>query len=220
MSDLGSVQGTHYNNFSQLIDNTSLSQPSLTNPGWFVNSEAINHITSNLNNLSLHAPYNVSDKIFDGNGKQLTISNVDLGQLYTQTKPTSIIALPHVLHVPYMKKNLISVSQLTNDHNVIAEFHSFMCLIKDKSSGLVLLRGRLKDGLYQLESAFGQANSTPDHSVTPKLPMLFAASSISLNKCNDFSLNNCKRQLPLNHGLSPSVSLAQSNNTCQQWHAH
>ena len=49
-----------------------------------------------------------------------------------------------------MKKNLISVSQLTHDHNVGAEFHSDVCLIKDKASGLVLLRGHLKDGLYRL----------------------------------------------------------------------
>lgn len=59
--------------------------------------------------------------------------------MLTHTDPTSIISLPSVLHVPSMKKNLISVSLLINDHNVIAKFHSTFCLIKDKNSGQVLL---------------------------------------------------------------------------------
>ena len=134
-----------------------MSQAHLPDHSWFVDSGATNHITSSLNNLSLHAPYNGGDKVSVGNGKQLSISHVGFGQLHTQTKPVSIITLPHVLHVPNIKKNLISVSQLTNDHNVVAEFHSNMCLIKDKSTGIVLLQGLLKDGLYQLLPA---SNST------------------------------------------------------------
>ena len=108
---------------------------------WFVDSRATNHITSSLNNLSLHSPYNGVDKVFIGNGRRLPISNIDLSQLYTKTDPTSIISLPNVLHVPHMKKNLISVSQLTIDNNVIAKFHSNSCLVKDRGLGLVLLRG-------------------------------------------------------------------------------
>ena len=72
---------------------------------WFVDSGATNHITSNLINLSLHASYNGGDKVSIGNGKQLTISNIGLGQLYTQTRPISIISSPNVLHVPHIKKN-------------------------------------------------------------------------------------------------------------------
>ena len=45
-----------------------------------------------------------------------------------------------------MKKSLIHVSQLTHDHNVVAEFHSDVCFIKDKASGRVLLRGHLRMG--------------------------------------------------------------------------
>ena len=105
----------------------------------FVDSGTTNHITSNLNNLSLHAPYIGCDKVFVGNGKQLSISNVGLGQLYTHTKPLSVITLPRVFHVPHMKKKLISVSQLTNDYNVIAEFHSNVCLIEDNNIGLMLI---------------------------------------------------------------------------------
>jgi len=67
MSDIGSVQGTDYDHFSQPSE--TLSQSSLPLPSWFVDSGATNHITSNLNNLSLHAPYNGVDKVSIGNGK-------------------------------------------------------------------------------------------------------------------------------------------------------
>lgn len=96
----------------------------------------------------MHTSYHGVDKVAVGNGKKLSISNVGLNQLCTQTNPTSIVSLSNVLHVPHMKKNLISVSQLMRDNNVIAEFHSNSCLIKDKGTWLVLLRGLLIDSLY------------------------------------------------------------------------
>ena len=64
----------------------------------------------------------------------------------------SCITLHNVLYVPNMWKNLISVSQLIKDHDLVAEFDSHTCVIKDKNTGQVLLRGQLKDGLHQLNS--------------------------------------------------------------------
>jgi len=147
MNDLGSIQGTHYNHFSQQPLDT-VSQPSLPDHSWFVDSRTTNHITLNLGNLSLHAPYNRFDKVSVGDGKQLPISNVGHGQLHTQTKLISTISLSNVLHIPHMKKNLLSVSQLTREHDLVAEFNSHSCLIKDKNSRQVLLKGCFKDGLY------------------------------------------------------------------------
>ena len=73
-----------------------------------------------------------------------------------------------------MTKNLISVSQLTNENNVIAEFHSTFCLIKDKEKGQVLFRGVLKDGLYQL------AHAQPQD-----------VSSSALSNCSIVTSNRC-----------------------------
>ena len=53
--------------------------------------------------------------------------------------------------MPKITKNLISISQFTKENNVIAEFFSYGCLIKDKVTRQVLLRGSLKTGLYQLD---------------------------------------------------------------------
>ena len=83
MNEIVLVQGAHYSHFPQQLDN--LSQPSsLSNSLWFVDFGATNHITSNLNNLSLHAPYNGGDKVAIGNGKTLPISHVGYNNLYTQ----------------------------------------------------------------------------------------------------------------------------------------
>ena len=110
---------------------SSSSSYQLGDTSWCVDSGATNHITSSLNNLSLHTPYGGNDKVAVGNGKTLPITNVGLSHILTQSNPPSILSLSQVLHVPCMKKNLMSVSQVTNYHNVIAEFHSNFCLIKD-----------------------------------------------------------------------------------------
>ena len=149
ISNVDSTYGT-IGHFSQPQSFDNPQSSILPDSSLFVDSEATNHITSNLNNLSLHAPYNSNNKVSVGNGKKLPISHVGLGHLNTHTQPASIIPLSNVLHVPNMTKNLISVSQPTRDHDLVAEFNSSSCLIKDKNSGLVLLRGFLKDGLYQL----------------------------------------------------------------------
>ena len=47
-------------------------------------------------------------------------------------------------------KNLLSISQFTNDNNVIVEFYADCCYVKDKISRKVLLQGILRNGLYQL----------------------------------------------------------------------
>ena len=107
-----------------------------------MDSGAINHITSILNNLSLHSPYHGGDKITIGNGKQLPFTHVGTGMLNTISN--SFLCIPNIFHVPSIHKNLLSVSQVTRDHHVVAEFHSNVCLIKDKRFGEVLLWGHLR----------------------------------------------------------------------------
>ena len=52
-------------------------------PSWIIDPGATNHIISSLSNLSLHSPYNDSDKVAVGNDKKLPISNIGLSQLST-----------------------------------------------------------------------------------------------------------------------------------------
>ena len=52
--------------------------------------------------------------------------------------------------VPSITKNLISISKFTIENDVIVEFDSTCCYIKDKKSRKIMLQGVLKDGSYQL----------------------------------------------------------------------
>ncbi|TXG48382.1 hypothetical protein EZV62_027676 [Acer yangbiense] len=61
------------------------------------------------------------------------------------------LLLKDILHVPDIKKNLLSISQLTACNNIIVEFDSCGCVVKDKATGVALLQGKLKEGLYQLD---------------------------------------------------------------------
>ena len=49
--------------------------------------------------------------------------------------------------------------QFTKDNGVFFEFHPTFCYVKEQESGIILLKGRIKNGLYALDS-IGISNST------------------------------------------------------------
>ena len=74
---------------------------------WILDSSVSHHITTNLDNLSLHYPYSGYDDILIGDGNGLSISHV--GSL-TLLASSNSLTLDNVLCVPAMKNNLIYVS--------------------------------------------------------------------------------------------------------------
>ena len=99
--------------------NTNQSQP------WLVDSAASHHVTSNLNSLSLHQPYEGPDDIIHGDGSGLQISHTGNSVLST---PSKSFSLSHVLYVPNMQKNLISVSQFCKSNNASIEIFPLFLL--------------------------------------------------------------------------------------------
>ncbi|KAK5803924.1 hypothetical protein PVK06_031573 [Gossypium arboreum] len=57
--------------------------------------------------------------------------------------------MSNVLYVPSIRKNLLSVSKFATDNNVFFEFHPSYCVIKDIQTQEILMRGQVRDGLYQ-----------------------------------------------------------------------
>lgn len=49
---------------------------------------------------------------------------------------------------------MLSISKFTKDNNVIVEFMSDYCFVKDNDTKVMLLQGTFKDGLYQLQTPF------------------------------------------------------------------
>lgn len=120
----------------------------LKDPSWYLDSGASNHVTTELGKLSLKGTTSHPKSIMVGNGNHVSIANVGIAYLFT---PTSKLILKEVYHVPFMKKNLISISKLTYDNEIFVEFHDNDCLIKEKKSRKTLLRGKLEHGLYRIE---------------------------------------------------------------------
>lgn len=95
-----------------------------------------------------------------GNGEELPISHVGNSALHSSV---GSLSLENVLCVPDIAKNLLSVSKLVNDNNVLIEFHADLCLVKDKTTGNVVLTGILEDCLYKLDQCTATSVAVLDH---------------------------------------------------------
>lgn len=83
-----------------------------------------------------------------GNGESIKITHVGSTSLNVGNTQ---LALDNVLVVPEIKKNLLSVSQLTSDHPYIFEFSSTGFVIKNRDTGSVIAMGRRSGDLYALQ---------------------------------------------------------------------
>lgn len=83
-----------------------------------------------------------------GNGNKLHISHV--GATYHPTLTNKPFVLNKLMHIPEIQKNLVSISQLTSESFYMV-FHYNCYFVKDKQTMEVMLQGKLKEGLYQLD---------------------------------------------------------------------
>ena len=88
------------------------------------------------------------EKIVVDNGHSLSNSHIGSSMIPSSVKP---LLLNNILYAPQITKNLLSVSQIIHDNDVFAEFYSDYCMFKDKTTKKVLLRGTLREGLYELD---------------------------------------------------------------------
>ena len=142
--------GSVPNNFNSTPATTPLANYNVVaNQAWYIDSGATNHITQNTGIFLNCSKYTRAEKLYIGNGLGLIIEHVGSSILRTQT--THNLQLTNILHVPTITKNLLSVFRLLTDNNVVIEFHKSICFVKDKSTGITLLKGIARDGLYQVE---------------------------------------------------------------------
>ena len=113
---------------------------------WILDSGATHHLTSYLQNLSLHQPYNGSEAVSIADGSSLPMTHTGSASISTSSKS---LKLNDILCVPTVSKNLVSVYRLCNANKVSVEFFPAHFQVKDLSSGAKLLQGRTKDELYE-----------------------------------------------------------------------
>ncbi|KAM0014676.1 putative RNA-directed DNA polymerase [Helianthus debilis subsp. tardiflorus] len=143
-------QSGHFSSRSQPQANyVSFSDSGSQSSGapWLTDTGSNSHVTPDLTSLDNSEAYLGNDSLHVGDGNPLPIVHIGSSQIYS---PTKTLNLSNILHVPQIKKNLLSVQKFCTDNDVFFEFHSSFFVVKDESTRRILLTGPSKDGLYSL----------------------------------------------------------------------
>lgn len=152
-------------------------------PNWYFDTGATHHMTSNAVNNPVPSPGN--NTVLLGNGDTVNIAHSGTLPL---TLGSHSFQLNNVLHIPALRKNLISVNKFTNDNSVRFCVDPSGYQISDLTTGSSLFQGPCNDGLLPALSSSPQAlaaiSSTvwhnrlghPSSSVLRRLGSLFGSS--------------------------------------------
>jgi hypothetical protein len=132
---------------AQLSAMVATSNQATENGPWYADSAANQHITANLENLSLQQPYSGSDDVAVGNGIGLSIQNTGSMSFHTHM---SSFHLFKVLHCLQAYANLLSINQFCRDNDCFFLHTGSHYFVKDNHTGITLLEGRSEGGLYPL----------------------------------------------------------------------
>ncbi|KAJ9566804.1 hypothetical protein OSB04_002770 [Centaurea solstitialis] len=120
----------------------------IVHPKWLLDSGASHHVTNDIENLSLHNPYDGTEELVIVDGTGLHISHT--GSL-TLPHLSSHLTLSNVLYVPSISRNIISISKFCRENRMSVEFLPDSFLVKDLKTGASLLRGSVSSGVYELK---------------------------------------------------------------------
>jgi hypothetical protein len=98
-------------------------------PNWYLDSGAMDQITSDLEKLTMHEGYNVNDQSRAANGACMDIVHIGNSVLASSTHP---LQLNQVLHASHAHKQLVFIHRFNLDNNTFIELHHpLFFLIKD-----------------------------------------------------------------------------------------
>ena len=173
-----------------------------------MDSGAIHHLTNNVHNLTEGTPYLGSQLLLVGNGHGLEIMYT--GYTCFLTSLGTSLSLTNVLCVPKITKNLISISKHLLDNNIIIEFSSNLCFIKDKMEGTLLAQGIAEGGLYRLLSEAESSSQSANQYLSPNSML----SVFSTNKI----VNSSQESNSLNSGHYPASFLSLGSESIKLLH--
>ena len=117
---------------------------------WYLDTGATDHLTGELDKLTVREKYKGNDQIHAANGAGMEIKHIGHSVVST---PSRNLYLNNILHVPRVTKNLISAHRLAMDNFAFLEIHPKYFLIKDRATRNTILKGRCYRGLYPLPSS-------------------------------------------------------------------
>lgn len=114
---------------------------------WYVDSNATDHITGEMEKLSVKDKYHGSEQVHNAGGTGMDIDYVGHTTICT---PKRNLLLKNILRVPDAHKSLVSTHCFTRDNGTFVELHPHFFLVKDQVTRTPILRGRCRSGLYPL----------------------------------------------------------------------
>jgi hypothetical protein len=96
---------------------------------WYLDSGATDHITSELDKLTMHDRYHGGDQVRAANDACMHISSIGSSIIPTTSRN---LHLHNVLHVPRANKHLVSVHRFNLDNHTLIELHPHCFLLKDQ----------------------------------------------------------------------------------------
>jgi hypothetical protein len=85
------------------MDSRTAGLATSSDNNWYINSGATNHITGDLDKVTMHDTYGGHDQIHVANGSGMHIAHISTSIILT---PTHTLTLNNVLHVPSTQKNI------------------------------------------------------------------------------------------------------------------
>ncbi|CAL1391749.1 unnamed protein product [Linum trigynum] len=123
---------------------------------WLIDSGCNEHIVRDSRWLTSVDDNIVHSQVRIPDGTGIPVKNMGTVKL------SDSLTLQRVLHVPEFKCNLLSVSRLTQEHNVEVIFLNDVCMIQDSHSKTLIGVGKLRDGLYYLQRFGEELGTTRD----------------------------------------------------------
>uniref|UniRef100_A0A2N9G9X8 Integrase catalytic domain-containing protein n=1 Tax=Fagus sylvatica TaxID=28930 RepID=A0A2N9G9X8_FAGSY len=172
---------------------------SSTQSSWISDTGATNHFTPDISHIPDCHEYRGNEQVTVGNGQSLPINHTGNSQLYASSH---LFKLRHVLHVPSMSSNLLSVHKFCKDNNASFHFDASKFRIKDLSLGRLLYSGLSERGLYPIHGAIFPESTSPQSFHTSAIDV---SSSLWHNRLGH------PQQIVLHHVLQKCLSLLVSN---------
>uniref|UniRef100_A0A2N9HGM7 CCHC-type domain-containing protein n=1 Tax=Fagus sylvatica TaxID=28930 RepID=A0A2N9HGM7_FAGSY len=197
-------------NMSNAINASSSTQSS-----WISDTGATDHFTPDISHIPDCHEYCGNEQVTVGNGQSLPIKHSGNSQLYASSH---LFKLRHILHVPSMSSNLLSVYRFCKDNNASFSFDAHKFQIKDLSSGKLLYNGLSEHGLYPIHGAILPKSS---------FPKSFHTSATDASSKLWHSRLGHPQQIVLHHVLHKHLSLpftcphtSQQNGVAERKHRH
>lgn len=167
-----------------------------TTDGWLLDSGASQHMTGNARLLHNCRSLSRPSSIILPDGRRVSARSE--GEL----RLGAAFVLPHVLLVPHLSYNLISLRQLTADLNCFVTLFPDFCVIQDLPTKMLIGTGEISSGVYRLRGVTDNSkqisNTTLSFAISTDNPDLWhkRLGHPSISAMNFFGNFNKLRDIP------------------------